>query len=1294
MTEIVNSSLPSLVERTGWMLIHSVWQFALLGLVLFAAEKILARRSAAVRYVVAASALCLMVSCAVGTFCVVDVRNTADSTANTKQVLSPATHEPDGQVNGDTLDNGLLLVVSIDDKTTRLKEWDRIPEHPTDRRSESASNGSAASIGDGGHDDRSSPHLDAMGIAGLANRLRPWLPVCVIVWFVGMAVAGLRLIAGGWNVRRLRRRGLSPVSEEIHRILEVIAPRLGVQRAVAITQSSLVAGPVVIGWLKPLILLPMTSLTGLTSEQLEAVLAHELAHVRRLDYVVNLAQTVVETVFFYHPAVWWVSRRMRIHREDCCDDRAVSVVSTPVSYASALLRLYELQGGGRVAASSASVVALPVTGGSLKKRIHRVLGLDDTLQSAPGWWLSTSIVGSVLLFVGCGLMAQTPGSEDTGLGATTESREALTLNDATGERLLPSPDSVGENGTTPSVPLPPAIKAEDRKQVLQQLSSLGVSPSHAFNVELNSKRIPNVYNAELFNVPEAAWPLLGRLYTIRRLGLTASRVSPEAFRHIGGIRGLEHLEVMNSRFEPKHLEALAPLKQLKSLDVMLSLFQLKSEVRQAQLGELSEKERQRFDEIAGPDRQLDHIAQAAILTDRALLKLSELKELRTLRLVNTFVSNAGVLSLGEKQQLEKVEISVGGKLTPGAAAVFGKMPKLEELFLLGMIDAQAAESLKAATALERLELRSIDDDVASVIAELPQLSWLRLWANSLSDDGLMELAALKTLTHLDIRNSFGGSLTPSGIERFQAARPGCAVVHDVTVESLSERKIPLPADHFMVRLHWRKATSRQQLAEHMETRFGESEYWVEFRPLTRAGYVGGIALVRGGEAGRDWLFAQTRADGDYDVDYSEPISYQRLKNEGVLFDALLKPTGGSTAADTAESVRHTKPSATIVADTATSAPKLPDKAFKRESILLPGESLPPFQQVLARLRERGRGKTADSLQTRFELEKRWMVQRKRKTNSGIAYGQVVVKSGEPPQLCNAPMKIFEGGWFVAGIGDLDRPVGFRMAGCRLVDVVPSKVEPGVQPGSVVSLGQIVMEPYAKTELVKVRGRLKFSGDKVPGGIRARIIIRGGPTNSVTGGTDGSMEWPEKENVTLADDLRFEHRRLSPLPHTLFIETPGYLTIIRDLELNAGSTLDLGTIEIDVAPKFRVEFVASDTTNFAESKLRSVTVPLGEVWKSNPDNEALRKYSGGDMRFTTFPVDRKEPDGKQKLVIHSGVASQKLADLGTGDLEAFRDSSINPPRLRYSRDVVVQSGHVYLGYHTHWKHWTLLRVTIE
>ena len=180
-------------------------------------------------------------------------------------------------------------------------------------------------------------------------------------WLCGVAVLTLRLISGWVWVQRMKSHGASPAADGWQHIVARLSRRLHIARHVRLLESTLVEVPTVIGWIKPVVLLPASALAGLSPQQLEAILAHELAHIRRHDYLVNLLQTLVETLLFYHPAVWWLSRRIRVERENCCDDLAVSLCGDPYTYAKALADLEELRGAARPQA----FLAMAATGGSL-----------------------------------------------------------------------------------------------------------------------------------------------------------------------------------------------------------------------------------------------------------------------------------------------------------------------------------------------------------------------------------------------------------------------------------------------------------------------------------------------------------------------------------------------------------------------------------------------------------------------------------------------------------------------------------------------------------------------------------------------------------------------------------------------------------------------------------------------------------------------------------------------------------------------------------------------------------------
>jgi len=174
-------------------------------------------------------------------------------------------------------------------------------------------------------------------------QIRLRLPAVGVLWALGVLVLSLRLLAQ-WALFARVVRGAVPLDGERWRqLLASLSVRLGVRRAVRLLQTAAATMPAAAGWLRPFVLLPPAVLLGLTPEQLEAVIAHELAHIRRHDYLVNVIQRIAEALLFYHPAVWWLSGVIRVEREYCCDDLAATVCGSSVSYARLLARLEDLR---------------------------------------------------------------------------------------------------------------------------------------------------------------------------------------------------------------------------------------------------------------------------------------------------------------------------------------------------------------------------------------------------------------------------------------------------------------------------------------------------------------------------------------------------------------------------------------------------------------------------------------------------------------------------------------------------------------------------------------------------------------------------------------------------------------------------------------------------------------------------------------------------------------------------------------------------------------------------------------
>jgi bla regulator protein blaR1 len=205
----------------------------------------------------------------------------------------------------------------------------------------------------------------------LAEYVARWMPWLDAAWFLGVLVLSIRTVGGWWLIQRLRRSGLAQVPDSVRSCLTRLSQRMGIRRQIELRVSGRISGPLAMGVFRSLILLPASTLTALNAEQLEVVLAHELAHIRRADYLWNMLQSMIETLFFFHPAVWWVSNKLRQQRELCCDDVALACCSDPLVYATALLCLEEQR-------SSRLHLAMALDGhqtaSGLRARIVRILG--------------------------------------------------------------------------------------------------------------------------------------------------------------------------------------------------------------------------------------------------------------------------------------------------------------------------------------------------------------------------------------------------------------------------------------------------------------------------------------------------------------------------------------------------------------------------------------------------------------------------------------------------------------------------------------------------------------------------------------------------------------------------------------------------------------------------------------------------------------------------------------------------------------------------------------------------------
>ncbi len=160
-----------------------------------------------------------------------------------------------------------------------------------------------------------------------------------IFWLVGFILFSSKLLIGFTQVFSLRKNCLPIVDEKILALIRKAKAKFGIARNIIIAESNGILSPSTFGCITPVILFPVGVINSLTINEIEAIIAHELSHIKRNDYIINIMQSIVETVFYFHPGIWWISNQIRIEREKCCDDMAVSVTNRKMQYAKALVKM-------------------------------------------------------------------------------------------------------------------------------------------------------------------------------------------------------------------------------------------------------------------------------------------------------------------------------------------------------------------------------------------------------------------------------------------------------------------------------------------------------------------------------------------------------------------------------------------------------------------------------------------------------------------------------------------------------------------------------------------------------------------------------------------------------------------------------------------------------------------------------------------------------------------------------------------------------------------------------------------
>ncbi len=312
MKQFIDLISPAQASALGWTLLHSLWQGALLGTLAAVGFYLLRRKSAESRYTVGVVMLGAQIVASMATYIYYIPSSIQKIPATLPETLaSVATY------TGYTAPASLPLLL-------RVQLWLTL-------------------------------HLNDL----------------VVCWMVGVGLLLLRFVGGWAYLERLRYTSRRVKDTNWNTRFGLLVARLNVSQSVDFRESARIVTPMVIGVIQPVVLVPLGLFTGLSAAQAEAILAHELAHIRRYDYLVNLVQSLVEVLYFFHPVLWWLSNRIRAEREHCCDDLAMAVCGDPLSLAHALVRVAEFR------QESSLVVAFAANKPLLLQRVKRVLGVSE-----------------------------------------------------------------------------------------------------------------------------------------------------------------------------------------------------------------------------------------------------------------------------------------------------------------------------------------------------------------------------------------------------------------------------------------------------------------------------------------------------------------------------------------------------------------------------------------------------------------------------------------------------------------------------------------------------------------------------------------------------------------------------------------------------------------------------------------------------------------------------------------------------------------------------------------------------
>ena len=746
------------VSRLGWTLLHMLWMGAGVAGLFAITLLFFRRRSANARYLAGCAGLVVMVALPVGLFFVVPGSFTTSTVDGT---LRPqVTNIPDA-----------IVVEEITEPAVFLAEYD------------TALAPSATSAED-------SPGVVTVGptlMTRVSLALEPALPWAVLSWVTGVFAMCLWQLGGWIAAERLKRLGTRPPGRDLIEIVVGLARAMHISKPVRVLESVLVKIPTVLGWLRPIILLPAGIATGLTPEQLQAILAHELAHIRRYDYLVNLLQSLAEILLFFHPAVWFISRRIRTERENCCDDIVVAAGAEPFSYAESLLHLAGESVTAQGKKQFAPAPGLAATGriSQLRKRIGRILGhkTKETTRLGRSWPAALCLLATILIATSLILSASGQANDN----ATTDSQpflEDMQRESPEHGRVLhfPKDRSLGrimvQDGNIKrqiqtfyywvdgahwhaqaeylgeaqgDVIIPAGKKAAlfVNKNAIEDLSPLlNLKPDDLYMLSVAYKPARN-----------KCMPYVAHLTGLRELNLAKTNITSEGMKHITKLQSLERLTLPKA-ITNKGLSYVAQLESLKGL------YFKENKITNAGLRHLSKLTSLKELSLGGKridDAGLVHLANLKSLkylllwgksfSDNGLAHLKNVPSLKILNLMHLPITDAGVRHLSGHTGLENLSL-YNTQVTDRGLEYLISMRSLKKLNICKRGGSQD----------------QITDRGMVHLGRIKTLEYLRLPDKGVTDEGLAHITKLGKLKYLWVSNRGDSPLTDVGLRHVTKLR--------------------------------------------------------------------------------------------------------------------------------------------------------------------------------------------------------------------------------------------------------------------------------------------------------------------------------------------------------------------------------------------------------------------------------------------------------------------------------------------------------------------------------------------